>query len=73
MLHSWEILGHILASEEATDILCDVGMYDAKSLSPLRLLMKRQANRAQKCHLQLSSYLFQRQDSAHPAENVACE
>ena len=27
VLHSWEVLGKILESEEVSDILCDVGMY----------------------------------------------
>lgn len=26
ILHSWEILGKILQSEEAMDIVCDIGM-----------------------------------------------
>lgn len=25
-LHSWEVLGKILSSKEATGILCDIGM-----------------------------------------------
>ena len=26
-LHAWEVLGEILKSEEAQDIVCDIGMY----------------------------------------------
>lgn len=27
VLHSWEVLAKILSSEEATGIICDIGMY----------------------------------------------
>lgn len=33
-LHSWEVLADILKSEEARDIVCDIGMFVSSSLRP---------------------------------------
>jgi hypothetical protein len=34
VLHSWEVLASILSSDNAVDILCDIGMYVRSYLPP---------------------------------------
>lgn len=70
VLHSWEVLAKILASEEAMGIVCDIGMYVLPRAGS-KCLMLLQACRPQERRLQLSRYHPRPQNRAYPSKNVA--
>jgi predicted amidohydrolase len=75
VLHSWEVLGKILQSEEAQDIVCDIGMcvlvrlriHASVTIEPLK------AGHTQERDLQLPCDHLQPEDPVHPPEDVARE
>ena len=74
MLHSWEVLAKILASEEIEDVVCDIGMYVHPSHCSSRLVPTvRQACHPQERQLQLPSHHSQQENPPHPAEVVVGE
>jgi NAD+ synthase (glutamine-hydrolysing) len=57
VMHSWEVLSKILHSEEAKDIVCDIGMYvyhaspPSSSSSHVLTLLLMKARKSQERHL----------------------
>lgn len=74
VLHSWEVMAKILASEEAEGILCDIGMYVNSTLLWLAdQMLSNQARYSQERDLQLPGHYLQPEDLAYPPEDVARE